>query len=351
MVSRSVYEGQRNTSTGKRACILTRSAFPGQQRYGTINWSGDVGSTWDAFRRQIVGGLNYNITGMPYWTTDIGGFFRPGNSQYTDEKYHELLIRWYQMGAFNPIFRIHGFQSETEPWKYGPRVEENMRTILELRYRLLSYIYSESYQVTKNGSTMMRPLVMDFRNDIKAVNQPYEYMFGKSFLVAPVTEPDIVVWDVYLPQEASWYDFWSGQKYNGGQTIKTKAPLNIIPLFVRTGSIVPVGKNIQFTGQLPADTLEIRIYEGADGRFDLYEDENDNYNYEKGVFSIIPFSWNDTSRTLSIGKRNGEFPGMLKKRVFRLVLASPAAGAGIEFSDNFQTEIFYNGKEKHITLK
>jgi alpha-D-xyloside xylohydrolase len=351
MVSRSVYEGQRNTSTGKRACILTRSAFPGQQRYGTINWSGDVGSTWDAFRRQIVGGLNYNITGMPYWTTDIGGFFRPGNSQYTDEKYHELLIRWYQMGAFNPIFRIHGFQSETEPWKYGPRVEENMRTILELRYRLLSYIYSESYQVTKNGSTMMRPLVMDFRNDIKAVNQPYEYMFGKSFLVAPVTEPDIVVWDVYLPQEAYWYDFWSGQKYNGGQTIKTKAPLNIIPLFVRTGSIVPVGKNIQFTGQLPADTLEIRIYEGADGRFDLYEDENDNYNYEKGVFSIIPFSWNDTSRTLSIGKRNGEFPGMLKKRVFRLVLVSPAAGAGIEFSDNFQTEIFYNGKEKHITLK
>ncbi len=350
-VSQAVYEGQRKTSSMKRVCILTRSAFLGQQRYGTINWSGDVGSTWDAYRRQIVGGLNYNITGLPYWTTDIGGFFRPRNTQYTDEKYHELLIRWYQWGAFNPIFRIHGFQSETEPWKFGSRVEENMRTMLDLRYRLIPYIYSESYQVTKNGSTIMRPLVMDFRNDSKAFNQPYEYMFGKAFLVAPVTEPDITEWNVYLPQAASWYDFWSGQKYEGGQLINAQAPLNKIPLFVRAGSIVPMGKKIQYTGQLPADTVEIRIYKGTNGRFELYEDENDNYNYEKGVFSTIAFRWNDDSRILTIGRRNGEFPGMLKKRVFRLVTVSPEAGTGIEFSKNFQTEINYDGKEKHVVLQ
>src|ERR1035437_296497 len=187
-VSQAVSEGQRLASSDKRVCILTRSAFLGQQRYGVINWSGDIGGTWDTYKRQIVAGLNYTITGMPYWTTDIGGFFRPGKSQYTDEKYHELLTRWYQWGTFNPIFRVHGYQSETEPWKYGQTVEDNMRKMLNLRYRLLPYIYSEAWQVTKNGSTMMRPLVMDFREDAKAIDQPYEYMFGKSILVAPITE-------------------------------------------------------------------------------------------------------------------------------------------------------------------
>ena len=349
-VSRAVYEGQRKTSSGKRVCILTRSAFAGQQRYGAINWSGDVASTWDAYRRQIVGGLNYNITGLPYWTTDIGGFFRPGNTQYTDEKYHELLIRWYQWGAFNPIFRIHGFQSETEPWKFGNLVEENMRSMLALRYRLIPYIYSESYQVTKNGSTMMRPLVMDFRSDAKALDQPYEYMFGKAFLVAPVTEPDITEWNVYLPKATYWYDFWSGEKYEGDQMIKVQAPLNKIPLFVRAGSIIPLGKRIQYTGQLPADTIEIRVYKGADGRYELYEDENDNYNYEKGVFSTIAFTWNDAAHTLKIGRRNGKFPGILRTRIFRIVVVSPEDGFGIDVTGTNQKEVRYTGKEIRIII-
>jgi alpha-D-xyloside xylohydrolase len=351
MVSRAVYEGQRKTASDKRVCILTRSAFLGQQKYGIINWSGDVGGNWDALRRQIVAGLNYNITGLPYWTTDIGGFFRPGRSQYTDEKYQELLIRWFQWGAFNPVFRIHGFQTETEPWKYGQIVEDNMRKMMNLRYRLLPYIYSEAWQVTNNGSTIMRPLVMDFRDDITALNQPFEYMFGNAFLVAPVTEPDIMEWNVYLPKSTAWYDFWSGQKYNGDQTIKAQAPLNKIPLFVRAGSIVPMGKMIQYTGQLPADTIEIRIYKGADGRFELYEDENDSYNYEKGVFSLIDFKWDDTNGVMTIGKRNGEFPGMLKTRTFNIVIVSPSEGVGIEMNKKPSKVVRYNGRETKLVLR
>jgi alpha-D-xyloside xylohydrolase len=350
-VSRSVYEGQRNTSSDKRVCILTRSAFLGQQRYGTINWSGDIGSSWDAYRRQIVAGLNYNITGLPYWTTDIGGFFRPGKTQYTDEKYHEILTRWYQWGVFNPIFRIHGYQSETEPWKFGTTVEGNMRKMLDLRYRLLPYIYSEAYQITNSGSTMMRPLVMDFADDNTALDQPYEYMFGRAFLVAPVTEPGVTECEVYLPRNTTWYDFWSDQKYDGGRAIKTQAPLDRIPLLVRAGSIVPLGKTMQYTGQLPADTLELRVYKGADGQFVLYEDEGDNYNYEKGMFSTINFSWDDAKSILTIGKRNGNFPGMLSKRVFRLVVVAPGAGTGTNFPENFKADVNYNGKEIKVTLR
>ena len=229
MVSKAVYEGQRATSSDKRGCILTRSAFLGQQRYGIINWSGDIGGTWDTYRRQIVAGLNYTVTGMPYWTTDIGGFFRPGGAQYVDKSFHELLIRWFQWGVFNPIFRMHGYQSETEPWKYGSNVEDNMRKMLNLRYALMPYIYSEAWQVTNNASTMMRPLVMDFRSDVQAVAQPYEYMFGKSFLVAPITEAGAVYRAVYLPKSAGWYHFNTGKYYDGGQQIPVNAALDEIP--------------------------------------------------------------------------------------------------------------------------
>ncbi len=253
-----------------------------EQRYGVINWSGDIGGTWDTYRRQIVAGLNYSITGLPYWTTDIGGFFRPGNSQYTDKKYQELLTRWYQWGAFNPIFRIHGHQTETEPWHYGQQVEENMRTMLTLRYRLLPYIYSNAWQVTKYGSTMMRPLIMDFRNDTAALSQQFEYMFGNNILVAPITEPNITTCNVYLPKNSDWYNFWNGNRLNGGQTISTDAPLNKIPLFIKAGSIIPMGPAIQYATE-NNDPIEIRIYPGADGIFALYEDQNDNYNYEKGM--------------------------------------------------------------------
>lgn len=320
MVSQSVYEGQRATSSEKRVCILTRSAFSGQQRYGVINWSGDVGSSWDEYKRQIVAGLNFTITGLPYWTTDIGGFFRPGRSQYTNQDYHEILTRWYQWGAFNPIFRMHGYMSETEPWKYGQQVEDNMRKMLNLRYQLLPYIYSEAWQVTSNGSTIMRPLVMDFANDNIAVNQPYQYMFGKAFLVAPVTEAGITQRDVYLPKQTGWFDFWTGNYTEGGQTIKTDAPLDKIPLFVKAGSILPMGQVVQHSSQSRNEELDIYIYEGNNGEFTLYEDEGNNYNYENGAFSTIKFSWNDAKKELVIGDCTGNFHGMISQRLFKIFL-------------------------------
>jgi alpha-D-xyloside xylohydrolase len=349
LVSQAVYEGQRKITSKKRVCILTRSAFLGQQRYGTINWSGDVGGNWKTFKRQIVAGLNYTITGMPYWTTDIGGFFRPGKSQYTDENYRELLIRWYQWGVFNPIFRIHGYQSETEPWRYGQRVEENMRKMLYLRYRLLPYIYSEAWQITKNGSTMMRPLVMDFREDTTAVEQAYEYMFGKSILVAPITETGVNEWNIYLPKSSIWYDFWSGKRFDGAQTIKTATFLDKIPLFIKAGSIIPMGPLIQYSTD-KSDPVEIRIYPGADGEFTLYEDENDNYNYEKGLYSIIEFKWTNATKTLKIGKRQGDFPGMLKARTFQVVIVSPNHGTGIDATDEIEKVVKYNGTELKIVF-
>jgi alpha-D-xyloside xylohydrolase len=343
-VSQAVYEGQRATSPDKRVCILTRSAFLGQQKYSIINWSGDIGGTWDSYKRQIVAGLNYSITGLPYWTTDIGGFFRPGKSQYTDSLYQELLTRWFQWGTFNPVFRIHGYQTETEPWKYGQQVEDNMRKMLNLRYRLLPYIYSEAWQVTKNGSTMMRPLVMDFDNDTAALHQSFEYMFGKSLLVAPVTEPNVTVWDVYLPKSASWYDFWTGKHYSSGLTIKTDAPPDKIPLFVKEGSIIPLGKVTQYAGQTNADTLEIRVYKGSDGKFDLYEDEGDTYNYEKGNYTITPFGWDEKRQLLIIGDRQGNYKGCMLKRVFNIVFVNESVGRGISESATKRYITYYGEK-------
>ncbi len=341
-VSQAVYEGQRKTISDKRVCILTRSAYLGQQKYGVINWSGDVGGTWDSYKRQIVAGLNFVMTGLPYWTTDIGGFFRPGEAQYTDENYHELLTRWFQWGAFNPIFRIHGYQTETEPWKYGPRVESHVRSMLNLRYRLMPYIYSEAWQITRNGSTLMRPLVMDFKDDDLALGQRYEYMFGKAMLVAPVTEPQVKQRQVYLPKPAEWYDFWTGRRYSGGQTVKVDAPLDRLPLFVKAGSIIPMGPFIEYAAQ-KNDPIEIRIYPGADGEFVLYEDENDNYNYEKGAFSTILFSWDDARNELTLHERRGSYPGMLTGRRFNLVRVSVDKINGIEPSKPDATTL-YAGK-------
>ncbi|RKD13298.1 glycosyl hydrolase family 31 [Pelobium manganitolerans] len=347
-VSKAVYDGQRTTNPQKRVTILTRSAFLGQQRYGTINWSGDIGWDWDAFQRQIVTGLNYALTGMPYWTTDIGGFFRPGNSQYTDEKYHEILTRWFQWGTFNTIFRMHGYQTETEPWKYGTNVESNMRKMLNLRYRLMPYIYAEAWQIHKNNATMMRPLVMDFQNDEVAVSQPFEYMFGKSFLVAPVAKPGLAALPVYLPKSEGWFNFWTGAYFNGGQTLNTAAPLDEIPLFVKAGSIIPMGKVAQSTAQLARDTIEIRVYAGADASFDLYEDEGDSYNYEKGEYSLINFKWDQKKQSLTIGAVQGGYPNALKNRVFNIVKFAGKATATTKITDI--KAIAYSGKRTTVKL-
>ena len=225
-----------------------------------------------------------------------------------------------------------------------------MRKMLNLRYRLLPYIYSEAWQVTKNGSTLMRPLVMDFRDDAKAVDQPYEYMFGKSILVAPITEAGTSDWNVYLPKSASWFDFWTGKQFDGGQTIKTAAPLDKIPLFVKAGCIIPMGKFIQYAGQKSADTLEIRVYKGADGKFDLYEDEGDSYNYEKGKYTVVPFRWDEQHQTLTIGEKEGNFAGSLTSRTFNIVLVSESEGFGT-IASTTKKGIVYEGKKVDIKLK
>lgn len=349
-VSQAVYEGQRKVTSDKRVCILTRSAFLGQQKYGVINWSGDIGGTWDTYRRQIVAGLNFTLTGLPYWTTDIGGFFRPGRSQYTDEKFHDLLTRWYQWGTLSPIFRMHGYQTETEPWKYGDKVESNMRKMLNLRYRLLPYIYSEAWQVTTHASTMMRPMVMDFNGDTAAINRQYQYLFGKSLLVAPITEPGVSTWNVYLPKAAGWYDFWTGKRFKGGRSVQTAAPLDKIPVFVKAGSIIPMGKLIQYAGEKSADTLEIRVYRGADASFELYEDEGDNYNYEKGTYSLISFNWNEKKQTLTIAKQQGAFPGNLKQRIFNVVFVDEKSGFGID-ARPASTRVNYTGIAVRVKTK
>jgi len=349
-VSKAVYDGQRKTNPQKRVAILTRSAFAGQQRYGTINWSGDIGWSWDTYKRQIVAGLNYNLTGLPYWTTDIGGFFRPGRGQYTDPKYHDILTRWFQWGTFNSIFRIHGYQTETEPWKYGDTVENNMRSMMNLRYRLMPYIYSEAWQISSKGSTMMRPMIMDFKNDITAIRQSYQYMFGQSFLVAPVTEPNVTEWNVYLPKSSTWYNFWTGKHFIDGLTIKTAAPIDKIPLFIKAGAIIPFGPQVQYTTEKKWDELELYIYAGADGQFILYEDENDNYNYEKGLYTTIDFNWNDKTRTLTIGQRKGSFPAMLQERKFNIVLINAKKQVG--YSDTAMPDrvVQYSGRKTTIKL-
>jgi len=347
-VSQAVYDGQRATDPSKRVVTLTRSAFPGQQRFGTINWSGDIGWNWDTYKRQIVAGLNYSLTGMPYWTTDIGGFFRPGRTQYTDTKYHDILTRWFQWSTFNTIFRMHGYQTETEPWKYGDTVMNNMRSMMNLRYRLMPYIYSEGWQISSKGSTMMRPMVMDYKNDPLAIGQSYQYMFGKSFLVAPVTEPGVTEWNVYLPSSTKWFDFWTGKRFDGGQTIKTAAPQDKIPVFVKAGSIVPMGPVVQYTSEKPMDTLEIRIYPGADGQFVLYSDEGDNYNYEKGKYKVIPFSWNEAIQKLIIDKQQGSYAGALRKLVLNIVWVNESQGYGTDIASKPKT-IIYTGEK--ITIK
>jgi len=222
--------------------------------------------------------------------------------------------------------------------------------MLNLRYRLMPYIYSEAWQVSKNGSTMMRPMVMDFKNDATAIAQSYQYMYGKSILVAPVIEAGVTEWNVYLPKSNGWYNFWTGKRFTGGQTIKADAPQDKIPLFVKAGSIIPMGKFLQYTSEKPMDTLEIRIYSGDDGHFTLYNDEGNNYNYEKGKFTVIPFKWNEQQQTLTIDKQQGSYAGALKKYVLNIVWVNESNGSGINISRNAKT-VVYSGEKITVVKK
>jgi alpha-D-xyloside xylohydrolase len=339
----AVYDGQRSASTAKRVFILSRSAFAGSQRNAVTAWSGDINSDWFSFRRQVPAGLNFSLSGIPYWTTDVGGFVF---GSPTDPAFRELFVRWFQYATFNPILRVHGTRhpDENELWSYGPDAQKILVSFDRLRYRMLPYIYSLAWKTTSEAYTPMRPLVMDFRGDSRAENTGDEFMFGPALLVSPITEPAATTRQLYLPK-ATWYDFWTGSAQEGNRAISAIAPLEQIPLYVRAGSILPLGPDQEWSTEKPEDPIEIRIFPGADGDFALYEDENDNYNYEKGEYAVIPFHWDDARHTLTIGDRKGKFPGMLEHRSFQVVNVKENHGVGISPEDQPDKVVQYSGKE------
>lgn len=377
-----VYDHQRAETSDKRVIILTRSGFLGQQRYASNVWSGDVQSSWDMFRKQITAGLNFSLTGMPHWNSDLGGFFAGsyntnGNTSATkNPMYQELYVRWLQFGVFCPMMRSHGADTPREFFWYGKAGEpvyDALVDAVKLRYSLLPYIYSTAWEVSHRQSTFMRALYMDFLNDKNTWKIGNEYMFGKAFLVAPVLHAQYTPeqkqnilkenegWnkttnnqvnlslnvdftqskemEVYLPSGNKWYNYWTNENFDGGQKLKIKTSLDRIPLFVRAGSIIPIGPDVQYTNEKKWDNLIINVYPGADGTFTLYEDEGDNYNYESGAYTEILMKWNDTKRILTIDARKGEYNGMLTKRNFT-----------IRTADGKEKVITYSGKKINVKI-
>jgi alpha-D-xyloside xylohydrolase len=347
-VTKAIYEGQRSTTDRKRVVILTRSAFAGQQRNAAASWSGDITGDWITLRRQISAGLSFSMSGMPYWTTDIGGFFRP-DDQYTSDKYHELLIRWFQYGSFCPVFRVHGYKSNAELWNYGPEAERILTKYDELRYRLLPYIYSAAWGVTNRGETLMRALPLEFSSDLRAHEISDQFMFGASLLINPITVEGAKQRELYLPAATDWVDFWTGKPQTGGRTITAEAPLDIIPMYARAGAIIPLNPPAE-SSAAKADSTELRIYPGANGDFSLYEDEGDNYDYEHGAYSVIPIHWDDKARVLTVGKRTGTFPRMPEHKTFRVVLVGDGRGMGIAPSPEADATVEYKGKATSVNV-
>ena len=378
---RGIYQAQRKDDRGKRIFIMTRSSFAGQQHYGSNMWSGDVNSSWDMLRKQVPAGLSFSLTGNPNFNTDIGGFFcgsyntQGPASAPKNPQFQELYVRWMQYGLFCPVFRSHGADAPREIWQFGKKGEpvyDAIEKMIRLRYRLLPYLYSTAWQVTSNNDSYMRPLFSDFASDKKVWNMTDEFMFGRCILAAPIVDPQyteekiirtdaMTGWDrqdvrskkddgrnvdwtatksavKYLPKGATWYDFWTNKAYKGGQNVTLETTFDRVPMFVRAGSILPLGPEMQYVGEKAWDTLELRVYPGADGRFVLYEDEGDNYNYEKGAYSTITLQWNDKKHTLTIGARKGEYPGMLQSRAFSVV-----------WPDGTSNTVNYQGQEINIS--
>lgn len=363
-----VYDNQRKTGSDKRVYILTRSAFAGQQRYGASSWSGDIVSRWDVLRKQISAGLNFSLTGIPYWNTDIGGFWagRVYPEGVKDIAFHELYVRWLQFATFTPMMRSHGTNTPREIFQFSQKGDwafDAQEKFIKMRYSLLPYMYSIGYDITSKSGSMMRALSMDFAVDTKVHDIDNEFMFGKSLLIAPVTDSMYVhrhtgkvssdfarqgVQQVYLPAGAEWYDFWTGEKLAGNQSVSKAVPIDIIPVYVKAGSIIPWGPDVQYATQMKWDNLNIYVYPGADAEFVLYEDENDNYNYEKGVYSTIVMKWDDKSQTLSITDRKGEYPGMLKSRTFNITVLNN--GKRIGSVTNPDKTVAYNGQRIDIKM-
>jgi alpha-D-xyloside xylohydrolase len=341
--SKALYEGWRKVGpTGKRVYILTRSAWAGIQRYSASEWSGDIQADQGTYVKQIPAGLSYALSGMPYWTTDIGGYFGTPSE--------ELFTRWFQFGAFCSQFRIHG-QAPKELYgsQWSATGKANMLAADTLHYRLIPYIYSLAWRTTNEGYTIMRHLVFDFQKDTSVYGISDQFMYGPALLVSPVTTAGATSRSVYLPA-GTWYNFWTGATVAGGSKTTAEAPLSQIPIFVRGGSIVPMGPKIQYATE-SADPLEIRIYKGANATFTLYEDEGDNYNYETGKYATIKLTWDDAAGKLTIGAREGSFTGMLATRTFNIVWVGANKGAGIDVAATPDESVKYDGTETSVSAK
>lgn len=338
MNAEAIYDGQRGVEPDRRVFLLTRSGFAGLQRYSTATWSGDIATRWEDMKAQISAGLNFAVSGIPYWTMDIGGFcvenrYVAGQQLYNNtgrenadyKEWRELNTRWYQFGAFCPLFRAHGQYPYREVWNIAPQGHPCYNSIVyytKLRYNLMPYIYSLAGMTYFNDYTIMRPLVMDFTADSNVNNIGDQYMFGPALMVAPVYQYGARTRSMYFPAGCGWYDFYTGKHVDGGQQLEVDAPYERIPLYVREGAIVPYGPDMQYSDEKKAENITLYVYAGQDGKFTLYEDEGVNYNYEKGKYATISFAYNDAEGTLSIGERDGEFDGMLQERTFNVVKVS-----------------------------
>jgi alpha-D-xyloside xylohydrolase len=366
MHSKGIYENWRKTNSEKRVTNLTRSSYISGQRYGVIAWSGDISAKWSTLKKQIVEGIKFSMSGMPYWTLDIGAFFvgtKPlwfWNGEYNygaeDLGYRELYVRWIQYGTFLPIFRSHGTDTPREPWNFGNPGDIFYDTILKfinLRYHLMPYIYSAAADMNQNNTTLMRSLMFDFAEDENVKELSDSFMFGKAMLVCPVTEPmyyevnsaplsDVdKTRTVYLPKGANWYDFWTNTQYSGGQTLTCKAELDSIPLFIKSGSIIPVSAPITYADENKGEAAEILIYSGQDGEFTLYNDEGDNYSYENGNFAAIKLTYKENERTLTFGKPFGKFKYQENFKV-RLIE---------DYENSKVIDFRYKGEEETISIK
>jgi alpha-D-xyloside xylohydrolase len=357
--SQAVYEGQRRADPDTRVFILTRSAFAGVQRYASAVWSGDVSADWASLRAQIPAGLNMALSGVPWWTTDTGGFTvrrkwsRPDPAPEDVEEWRELVTRWFQFSTFCPLLRVHGQFPHREMWSFGGEGHKAYKTQLafdRLRYRMLPYAYSLAADVTRRHATLMRPLVMDFRDDPEVLAIGDQFLFGPALLVSPVTAPGATRRPVYLPR-GGWYDFWTGAYFGGGRRIDAPAPYESLPLHVRAGSILAMGPELQFTGEKPADPVTLWVYAGRDASFELYEDDGVSYAYEKGAFATIPVLWDEASGMLAVGERTGAFPGMPASREFRAVLVAPDRPLGHAPAPPAAIPVRYEGRAVRVPLR
>lgn len=366
MNAEAIYDGQRGVDPDKRVFLLTRSGFAGLQRYSTATWSGDIATRWEDMKAQISAGLNFAVSGIPYWTMDIGGFcvedrYVAGQEEYNKsgrenadyKEWRELNTRWYQFGAFCPLYRAHGQYPFREVWNIAPQGHPCYESILyytNLRYRLMPYIYSLAGMTYFQDYTIMRPLVMDFAADARVTNIGDQFMFGPALMAAPVYEYGARTRSMYFPAGTGWYDFYTGRYTEGGQQLTVDAPYERIPLYVREGSILPMGDVMQYTDERPADNVTLLVYTGRDASFTLYEDEGVNYNYEKGQYATIPFTYNEAEGTLTIGDRQGEYPGMLTERTFYVVPVSKAKPQQPDGKPE-GVRIQYNGTAQVVNLK